>query len=131
MSNDSCQPQQEALQYIITLCELCQERGGYTLEEAVQLHDTIHHIHQARESPIQHHSDKTSVSPPHQPATTPSKSSLQTSTTKESHQTLHIHFLFQLLEKSQKLGHLTLEEAWTVFNAQKIILQLQSDLQLQ
>ena len=88
----------EALQYLLTLCSLCQERGGYTLDNAVQLDTAI-----------------TCLRPQNEMKDIPA------SAEEEASQTRHIQFVVSLLEKSQKLGNLSMQEAWTVFNAQKIV----------
>ena len=78
---------QDALLYITTLVRDCQQRGGYTLDEAVALHRALANVSSA-----------------------PCSSSSA------------IHVLFQLLNKSQSLGKLSLKEAWTVYNAQEVLL---------
>ena len=83
---------QDALLYITTLVRDCQQRGGYTLDEAVALHHALANVSSASSS---------------------SASSSSSSA---------IHVMFQLLNKSQSLGKLSLKEAWTVYNAQEVLL---------
>lgn len=139
-SQHSQHTQQEALNYIMTLCECCQERGGFTLDDAVQLNDTLKHIRQSKEPTHLH----TSLTTKHDSVDANCNTDMENvihSLSKQdlnhshSNHTLLSHesnthsktnsqailFLFQLLEKSQNSGHLSLEEAWTVFNAKKIL----------
>ena len=91
---------QDAFLYITTLVRECQHRGGYTLDEAVALHRALANI-----SPASSFSASSSSS---SSSTSPSFSA--------------IHVMFQLLNKSQSLGKLSLKEAWTVYNAQEVLL---------
>lgn len=135
-SQHSQHTQHEALIYIMTLCECCQERGGFTLEDAVQLNDTLKHIRQSKEPTHLHTSLPTKQDSVDTNCNTDMENithSLSKQDLNQSHSnhTSLVHesnphskailFLFQLLEKSQKSGHLSLEEAWTVFNAKKIL----------
>lgn len=109
MPNDPNQTKMEALQYMMTLSELCQERGGYTLDEAVQLDCAIKHLKHFK-------TNEPTLSKPQN-----SKNDTITMPNEKNDIVSYAKLLFSLLRKSQKLGQLSLEEAWTVFNAHKII----------
>ena len=96
---------QDALLYITTLVRECQQRGGYTLDEAVALHRALANVSSASSSSAFSSSASSSSS---SPSSSPSSSA--------------IHVMFQLLNKSQSLGRLSLKEAWTVYNAQEVLL---------
>lgn len=78
----------EALQFMLTLVVACQERGGYTLAEAVQLQKAVLHLQERSATAIE---------------------------------ATHVLCVANLLLKSQSQGQLTLEEAWTTFNALSLV----------
>ena len=82
-------PSEQALGYLLEVAGRCQQRGGYNLEEAVALHSA----------------QKYFATPDRDP------------TDDEREGSQHLRRVVQLLEKSQSLGKLTLEEAWTIVNA--------------
>lgn len=79
----------KALTFIVNTVINCQQRGGYTLEEAMSIHAATSYF-------TSHGRDSS------QDADLGTK---------------HLTFIVRMLEKSQSLGKLTLEEAWTVYNA--------------
>jgi hypothetical protein len=119
----------DAVHYIMMLCKMCQERGGYTLEDAVELHRTLSELSSKNtdattqaasknENKTKNGSDRAVDERTHSTSSNSFPSLVKPDALDTQSQIL---FLFELLEKSQKTGHLTLEEAWTVYNAQKII----------
>jgi hypothetical protein len=78
----------EAVQFMMTLVVACQERGGYTLDEAVQLQKAVQHLRENSSA---------------------------------THEASHVRCVAKLLLKSQSQGRLTLEEAWTTFNALSLV----------
>ena len=86
-----------ALHYVCNIAEKCQHRGGYTLDEAVELHKCVKNIRTHYE-----------------------KDNFEWKTVMEDN-THHVHmnvsYVFEMLEKSQCQGVLNLEEAWTIYNA--------------
>lgn len=84
----------EALRYVISLVQECQERGGYTLPEAVQLQEAVSLIRRVCES---------------------------TDDTNSGAIGDHVDCVARLLLKSQAQGKLTLQEAWTTYNALSVV----------
>lgn len=86
----------EALQFLTTLVMSCQERGGYTLDDAVSLQSALTYL-QNTDMVL--------------PDTDRSRSKEQ----------VHIECVCRLLLKSQSQGNLTLQEAWTTYNAMAVV----------
>lgn len=84
----------EAFLYMLSLVQKCQERGGYTLPEAVQLQEAVSLIRQVCES---------------------------TDDTNSGAIGDHVDCVARLLLKSQAHGKLTLQEAWTTYNALSVV----------
>lgn len=84
----------EALQFLTTLVMSCQERGGYTLDDAVSLQSALTYL------------QNTDTARPD---------------TNRSKEQVHIECVCQLLLKSQSQGNLTLQEAWTTYNAMAVV----------
>ena len=83
---------QNALTFIVNTVVACQQRGGYSLDEAVQI-DAAKRYFEKRDR------------------------GASDDATRGTH---HLSMLVRLLEKSQSLGKLSLEEAWTAYNAIQI-----------
>ena len=87
--DDASATMSKALTFIVNTVINCQQRGGYSLEEAMAIHTATSYFgSQGRD--------------PRQDADLGTK---------------HLTLLVRMLEKSQSLGKLTLEEAWTAYNA--------------
>ena len=84
----------EALQFLTTLVVSCQERGGYTLDDAVSLQSALTYLQ-----------NTDTVLPD----------------TDRSKEQVHIECVCRLLLKSQSQGNLTLQEAWTTYNAMAVV----------
>ena len=82
-------PAAQALAFIIDLAVRCQQRGGYSLDEAVALHAAQAYFQKRDRDPADDARDGSR----------------------------HLNATVRLLEKSQSLGKLSLEEAWTAYNA--------------
>ena len=89
----------KALSFIVSTVVTCQQRGGYSLDEAVSIHA----------------------------ATTYFGTKVRTTDEDGRIGTQHLTFLVRMLEKSQSLGKLSLEEAWMAYNAIQIFSQKQND----
>jgi hypothetical protein len=97
----------EAFDYLSTLVTSCQERGGYTLPDAVRLGSALEAL--TAERPF------ATAAPSSSSSSSSSSSYLLTEAAG-----VHLKHVFGLLQKSQRLGVLTLQEAWTVYNAMTI-----------
>lgn len=112
----------DAMRYIISIVTECHGRGGYTLDDAVRLKTSVQaieeHLYVKRTHSTQH-PDTT---------TTNTINGACSSLSLNHHQHLpdniqySLEFIFRLLYKSQRLGLLSMREAWTVYNAEEILM---------
>ena len=93
-----------ALAHIIDTVCLCQQRGGYTIDEAVRISTAINCF--------------TPTAPSEDSAV--AKADATTTVRTDETQTQQLQFQVNMLEKSQSQGKLSLREAWTVYNAIQI-----------
>ena len=88
---DAAALRKTALVHIIDTVCLCQQRGGYSIDEAAKIHASIHIF-----TPDAVESGGGSA---------------------RGTQTEHLQLLVKMLEKSQSQGKLSLHEAWMTYNA--------------
>lgn len=95
----------EALRYMLSLVQKCQERGGYTLTEAVELQEAVAVIQRVCCESTDTDAD-----------------TMTTDDTDSSGAICnHVDCVARLLLKSQAQGRLSLQEAWTTYNALSVV----------
>lgn len=112
VTEDPTTVRKTALAHIIDTVCLCQQRGGYTIEEAVRISTAINCF--------------TPTASGEGSAATKADATATART--DGTQTQQLQFLVSMLEKSQSQGKLSLREAWTAYNAIQIFSTTSNEL---
>ena len=117
VSDNVTQLHEEALVYILSLAADCHRRGGYSVDEALQLQQHTQQLQSAKPA----HTVQKATTSDHTVVTHNSIEHAEMCTTDEPNRVTSITYVLQHLMKAQQMGHLSLHEAWVVYNAQQLL----------
>jgi len=115
---------EEALAYILTLAADCHTKGGYTIDEAMQLQK---HTQKLQQSISPARTDVPRMTGEEGGERRKGMETVTDNTPPEDtlaneQRAAAVEYVMQHLTRAQHMGHLTLHEAWMVYNAQKLLL---------